>query len=154
MTGKEEARIGMPSDRSRGDRVPSQGPSSPECAPCAEDHRPAGVAVEGPEEPHTVVPCRGGQDRDIHGRAPWQTPPAQLTRHCTVRPRGPRLLGPGMDHCPSSACLVRAPEQTAALISYSPQPVYQRLEPSYVLLCLSEGHTHWMCFCTCVRLSV
>lgn len=111
MTGKE-ARTGMPSDPSRGDRVPSQGPSSPECAPCAEDHRPAGVAVEGPEEPHTVVPRRGGQDRDIHGRAPWQTPPAQLTRHCTVRPRGPRLLGPGMDHCPSSACLVRAPEQT------------------------------------------
>ncbi|CAM9835286.1 unnamed protein product [Rangifer tarandus platyrhynchus] len=34
------------------------------------------------------------QDREIQGRAPWHTPPAQLTRHCTVRPRDPRLLRP------------------------------------------------------------
>ena len=69
------------------DRVPSRGPSSPECAPCVEDHRPAGVGVEGPEDPHTVVPCRGGQDRETQGRAPWHTPPAQLIWD-------PRLLGP------------------------------------------------------------
>lgn len=60
------------------DRVPSRGPSSLECVPCVEDHRPAGVGVGGPEDPHTVVPCRGGQDCETQGRAPWHTPPAQL----------------------------------------------------------------------------
>lgn len=59
VTGKEAARIGTPGDGRRGDRVTTQSPSSPECAPCVEGHRPGGVGMEGPWDPRIVVPCRG-----------------------------------------------------------------------------------------------
>ena len=151
VTGKEAARIGTPGDGRRGDRVTIQSPSSPECAPCVEGHRLVVEAWRAPGIPATLSRAEGPGPRDPReGSLAHASCPADSPLHCPPSRSTP--VGPGMDPRPSTACLMRAAEQTAVFILCCSRPVYWSLESS-VPLCSFEGYSHWIPFSTYISVS-
>ena len=136
-----------------GDRVTIQSPSSPECAPCVEGHRPGGGGMEGPWDPRNVVPCRGPRTARSKGGLlgtrllpSWLATalPAPEIHACSARDGPPPQHSLSDEGCRADGC-IHSLLLTACLLVPGVK--------SSVPLCSFEGHSHWIPFSTYISVS-